>query len=543
MSNGIFKVPFPKNETPREYLPGSKEKKELKSALAALKSQDIQIPLIINGQEVFTANTGKCIIPHEKDHVLAVFHKAGEKEVNDAVIAALNAKKEWERMPWEQRAAVFLKAANLIAGPYRSLLNAATMLGQSKTIHQSEGDAICELADFFRFNAYYMNEIYTDQPNSTTLTWNRTEYRALEGFVFAVTPFNFTAIGGNLPCSPAMMGNVVLWKPSSTSVYSNYIIMKILKEAGLPDGVINFLPGSGSEIGNIVFKNPNLAGVHFTGSTNTFNEIWATIGKNIANYKTYPRIVGETGGKDYIFAHPSADKQAVATAIIRGAFEYQGQKCSAASRAYIPESMYAEIKENLIKTTAKIKMGDPADFTNFMSAVIDEKSFNNIISYIEYAKNSEDAEIIAGGNYDDSKGYFIQPTIIQAFDPMFRTMMEEIFGPVITLYVYEDEKLNETLELCDKNTEYGLTGAIFAQDRTAIIKMFEALYHSAGNFSINDKPTGSVVGQQPFGGARHSGTNDKAGSKLNLYRWISQMTIKENFMPDSDYSYPLMEEE
>lgn len=543
MSNGIFKVPFPKNETPREYLPGSKEKKELKSALAALKSQDIQIPLIINGREVFTQNTGKCIIPHEKNHVLAVYHKAAEKEVNDAVTAALNAKKEWERMNWEHRAAVFLKAANLIAGPYRSVLNAATMLGQSKTIHQSEHDAICELADFFRFNAYYMNEIYTDQPNSTTLTWNRTEYRALEGFVFAITPFNFTAIGGNLPTSPAMMGNVVLWKPSSTSILSNYIIMQILKEAGLPDGVINFLPGSGSEIGNILFKNPNFAGVHFTGSTKTFNEIWATIGENIANYKTYPRIVGETGGKDYIFAHPSADKQAVATAIIRGAFEYQGQKCSAASRAYIPESMYAEIKDNLIETTAKIKIGDPFDFTNFMSAVIDEKSFNNIVSYIEYAKNSEDAEIIAGGGYDDSKGFFIQPTIIQAFDPMFRTMTEEIFGPVITLFVYEDEKLDETLELCDKNTEYGLTGAIFAQDRTAIIKMFEALYHSAGNFSINDKPTGSVVGQQPFGGARRSGTNDKAGSKLNLYRWISQMTIKENFMPDSDYSYPLMEEE
>lgn len=543
MSNGIFKVPMPQNEAAHAYLPGSKEKKELKDMLSMLKNQHIQIPLIINGKEIFTGNTGECIIPHEKDHVLASFHKAGEKEIKDAIEAALGAKKEWENMNWEHRSAIFLKAANLITGPYRSLLNAATMLGQSKTIHQSENDAICQLADFFRFNAYYMHEIYKDQPNSTTTNWNRTEYRALEGFIFAVTPFNFTSIASNLPCTPAMAGNVVIWKPSSNSVYSNYIVIKILKEAGLPDGVINFIPGSGSEIGNIVLKDPNLSGIHFTGSTKTFNEIWSKIGENIANYKTYPRIVGETGGKDYIFVHPSAEAQAVATAIIRGAFEYQGQKCSAASRAYIPRSMYDEIKDRLIKITAEIKMGDPADFTNFMSAVIDETSFKNIVSYIEYAKSSGEAEIIAGGGYDDSKGYFIQPTVIQSYDPMFKTMREEIFGPVITLFVYEDEKLDETLELCDKNTAYGLTGAIFAKDRTAVIHMFEALYHSAGNFSINDKPTGSVVGQQPFGGARHSGTNDKAGSKLNLYRWISQMTIKENFMPDIEYTYPFMEEE
>ncbi len=543
MSNAIYKVPMPQNELAKTYLPGSKEKQELKEMLSVLQSQQIQIPCVIGGKEVFTGNTGNCIIPHKKDHVLAQFHKVGEKEIHDAIQAALSARKEWEQMSWEHRASVFLKAANLIAGPYRALLNAATMLGQSKTIHQSENDVICELCDFFRYNAYFMTEIYSDQPNSTTLIWNKTEYRALEGFVFAVTPFNFSAIAGNLPSTPAMVGNTVVWKPSSTSIYSNYFIMKILKEAGLPDGVINFIPGSGSAIGEIVLKHPELAGVHFTGSTDTFNSIWSTIGENIGNYKSYPRLVGETGGKDYIFVHPSADAQAVSTAIIRGAFEYQGQKCSAASRAYIPQSLYGEIKDRVMKICSEIKMGDPCDFRNFMSAVIDEASFKNIVSYIECAKASDEADIIAGGGYDDSVGYFIEPTVIRAYNPEFKTMLEEIFGPVITLYVYEEENLDETLKLCDQSTAYGLTGAIFAQDRTAIAHMLKSLYHSAGNLTINDKPTAAVVGHQPFGGARRSGTNDKAGSKLNLYRWISQMTIKENFMPDIDYVYPFMQEE
>ncbi|WP_066495088.1 L-glutamate gamma-semialdehyde dehydrogenase [Abyssisolibacter fermentans] len=542
MSNAYFKLEKPKNEPVFSYAKGSTKRIELKNKLKELKQKEIEIPLIIGGKEIKTGNTRQCVIPHDKNHVLATYHMAGEKEVKMAIEAAMKAKKEWDKMPWEHRASIFLKAAQLLAGPWRYTLNAATMLGQSKTAYQAEIDSACELIDFLRFNTYFMSEIYSDQTASSINTWNRLEYRGLEGFVFAVTPFNFTAIGGNLCISPAMMGNVVLWKPSHTAVYSNYLFMKLLQEAGLPDGVINFIPGAGSLIGNIVFDSEWFAGVHFTGSTGVFNTMWQSIGKNISKYRSYPKIVGETGGKDFVFAHNLADIDALSIALIRGAFEYQGQKCSAASRAYIPESIWPILKNKLIDEVSTIKIGDIDDFTNFMSAVIDKKSFDNIKSYIDYAKASDEAEIICGGECDDSIGYFVKPTIIVTTNPNFKTITEEIFGPVLTIYVYKDDALEETLKLCNESTPYGLTGSIFSQDRNAIIKMGNLLYYAAGNLYINDKPTGAVVGQQPFGGSRASGTNDKAGSKLNLLRWTNPRVIKETFNPAKDYKYPFMDE-
>ena len=543
MSNGYFQVKVPQNEPVLAYGPGSPEKASLKARLQAMRQETIDIPLIIGGKEVRTGRTGQCIEPHARGNVLATYHKAGEKEVQMAIEAALAAKKEWERMPWEHRLAIFLRAAELLAGPWRATLNAATMLGQSKTVFQAEIDSACELIDFLRFNAYYMTEIYQEQPASTADAWNRLEWRPLEGFIFAVTPFNFTAIAGNLPTSPAMAGNTVVWKPASAAVYSNYYVMKVLQEAGLPDGVINFIPGSGAEVGELVMKDLNLAGVHFTGSTEVFQGMWETVGQNLKNYKAYPRLVGETGGKDFIFAHASADVDALVTAIVRGAFEYQGQKCSAASRAYIPESIWPVVKEKLLAETATVKMGDVVDFTNFMGAVIDQNAFNTIKGYIDYAASSSEATILCGGKYDDKEGFFIEPTIIETFNPRFKTMEEEIFGPVLTVYVYDDDQLEEAAELCNTTSPYGLTGAIFARDRSAIVYLEEKLTHAAGNFYINDKPTGAVVGQQPFGGGRASGTNDKAGSKLNLLRWVSPRTIKENLIPPADYRYPFMQEE
>lgn len=542
MANGIFKVRKPQNEPILPYLPGSEEKKGLKEKLSELKGDQIEIPVIIGGKEIRTGKTGECIIPHDRNHVLATYHKAGESEIKLAVEVALEAKKKWERMPWEHRASVFLKAAELLAGPYRNLLNASTMLGQSKTAFQAEIDSACELIDFFRFNAYFMMELYGEQPESTPAYWDRLEYRPLEGFVFAVTPFNFTSIAGNLPSSPAMMGNVALWKPASTSVYSGYFLMKLFEEAGLPAGVINYIPGSGAQIGDIVLDHPELSGIHFTGSTAVFQHMWKTVGQNIAKYRGYPRIVGETGGKDFVFAHTSSDVKALVTALVRGAFEYQGQKCSAASRAYVPDTLWDEVRAGLEQEISTVKMGDVEDFTNFMSAVIDQNSFNDIKGYIDAAKESDQAEVIIGGGCDDSKGFFVEPTVILAKDPSFKTMVEEIFGPVLTIYVYPERKLNETLELCDKGSPYALTGAIFGQDRHALVEMEKALFQSAGNFYINDKPTGAVVGQQPFGGSRASGTNDKAGSKLNLIRWSSPRSIKETFCPSKAYAYPFMNE-
>ena len=495
MSNALFKVRYPENEPILSYLPGSKEKKELKEKLKELKKKKFEIPLIIGGKEVKTGNMGNCIIPHDKKHILGTYHKAGKKEISMAIKTAMKAKKEWQSLSWEHRASIFLKAAELLSGPYRALLNAATMLCQSKTVFQAEIDSACELIDFFRFNAYYMMEIYREQPDSTLASWNRSEYRPLEGFVFAVTPFNFTSIAGNLPSAPAMMGNVVLWKPASSAVYSAYFLMKLFKEAGVPDGVINFIPGNGSEVGKIVMSDPDLAGIHFTGSTAVFQNMWKTVGDNITKYKAYPRIVGETGGKDFIFAHSSAATKPLATAIVRGAFELQGQKCSAASRAYIPKSIWNEVKKYIAQDINTIKMGDPEDFTNFMSAVIDKAAYDKIKGYIDYAKKSKDAEIVFGGKYTDKKGFFIEPTVILAKKPDFKSMKEEIFGPVITIYVYDDKKFDDTLKLCDSTSPYGLTGAIFAQDRYAIEKMEKILFQSAGNFYINDKPTGAVVGQ------------------------------------------------
>lgn len=458
-----------------------------------------------------------------------------------AIEAALEARKKWADMPWEQRAAIFLKMADLLAGPWRATLNAATMLGQSKTVYQAEIDSACELIDFYRFNTYYMTQIMSDQPYSPAGMWNRVEYRPLEGFIFAVTPFNFTSIAGNLPTAPAIVGNVSLWKPASSSVYSGYWLMKLFEEAGLPKGVINYVPGSGGQVGNPVMASPHLAGIHFTGSTAVFQNMWKTVGDNISKMKYYPRIVGETGGKDFIFAHNSADVDALVVAALRGAFEYQGQKCSAASRMYVPKSIWGEFKEKFVAEVKKIKMGDVEDFTNFFSAVIDDAAFKSITEYIDYAKESKDAEIITGGNYDDSKGYFIEPTTIVTTDPMFKTMQEEIFGPVLTIYVYEDEKFDEALDLCDTTSPYALTGAIWAQDRYALIKMSDKLKNAAGNFYINDKPTAAVVGQQPFGGGRASGTNDKAGSAMNLMRWVSVRTMKETFDPPKDWKYPFMQ--
>ena len=545
MSNGIFSVPFPDNDPIRSYEPGSRDKAILKKRMQELKSQVLDIPIIIGGKEIRTGNTDTCVMPHKHSHILGNYHKAGKEEVNLAIEAALAARDAWAEMPWNERAAIFLKAADLLTTDYwRSTLNAATMLSQSKTAYQAEIDSACELVDFFRFNAYYAQQIYEEQPiHSPEGQWNRMEYRPLEGFIFAIAPFNFTSIAGNLPTSPALMGNVVLMKPASSAVYSGYWLMKLFMEAGVPDGVINFVPGSGSQVGNPVLASPDLAGIHFTGSTPVFQGMWKTVGDNIAKYKGYPRIVGETGGKDFVFVHKSADVDVVATAIVRGAFEYQGQKCSAASRGYIPKSMWEELKGKVISRLETVKMGDPEDFTNFMNAVIDKGAFETISDYIDYIKKADDAEIIFGGKCDDSVGYFIEPTFVVTTNPNFKTMEEEIFGPVFTLYVYEDDKYEETLRICDQTSPYALTGAIFGKDRSAVQLANKLLVNAAGNFYINDKPTGAVVGQQPFGGARASGTNDKAGSYLNLIRWVSPRTIKENFIPPTDYKYPFMEAE
>ena len=545
MSNGIFSVPLPSNDIIRSYAPGSKDKEILKKRIQELKSQVIDIPLIIGGKEIRAGNTDKCVMPHNHKHILGNYHKAGKVEVDFAIETALKARKAWAEMPWNERAAIFLKAADLLTTDFwRTTLNAATMLSQSKTVFQAEIDAACELVDFFRFNAYYAQQIYQEQPlHSPAGQWNRMEYRALEGFIFAVSPFNFTSIAGNLPTSPALMGNVVIMKPASSAVYSGYWLMKLFMEAGLPNGVINFVPGSGSQVGNPVLSSPNLAGIHFTGSTAVFQSMWRTVGSNIEKYKSYPRIVGETGGKDFIFVHKSADVDVVATAIVRGAFEFQGQKCSAASRGYISKSMWNELKEKLISQLKKVKVGNPEDFTNFMNAVIDKSAFETITGYIDYIKNAKDAEIVFGGNYDNSVGYFIDPTLVVTTNPNFKTMEEEIFGPVFTLFVYDDEKYEETLNLCNETSPYALTGAIFAKERNAVQLANKILVNAAGNFYINDKPTGAVVGQQPFGGGRASGTNDKAGSYLNLIRWVSPRTIKENFIPPTNFSYPFMEEE
>lgn len=539
MSNAIFRVPAPVNEPIRSYAPGTADRASLKRAIADLKSNQVDIPMFIGGQEVRTGKTVHIHPPHEIKHDLGVYHQGDATHVQMAIDAALQAKTQWENTPWEERAAIFLKAAELLAGPYRYKMNAATMLGQSKNPFQAEIDAACELIDFWRFNAAFMQQVYTDQPESAPGTWNRMEHRALEGFVFALSPFNFTSIGGNLPTAPAMMGNTVVWKTSNTQIYSAWVIMEILREAGLPDGVINLVHVSGSEAGKVIFAHPDFAGIHFTGSTEVFRTIWKTIGDNIHLYKTYPRIVGETGGKDFVIAHPSAEPKAVAVALSRGAFEFQGQKCSAASRAYIPANIWPKVKEYLVTDLATMKMGPIDDFSNFINAVIDEKAFDSISGYIARAK-ADGLEIIAGGNYDKTNGYFIEPTVILAKEPGYRTMCEEIFGPVLTVYVYDTDKWSETLQTVNSTSPYALTGAIFSGDRYAIVEATQALRHAAGNFYINDKPTGAVVGQQPFGGARASGTNDKAGSILNLIRWVSPRTIKENFNPPTDYRYPFL---
>ena len=530
------------NEPVKSYAPGTSEKAALKQALAQLSSEEWEIPLVIGGKEVRTGDTGKVVMPHDHHHVLATYHKAGEKEVQMAIDAAMKAHKDWSELPWVERASVMLRVAELLATKYRYLLNASVMLGQSKNPFQAEIDAPCELIDFLRFSTFYASQVYADQPYSEVGTLNRMEYRALEGFVFSLTPFNFTSIASNLNMAPAMMGNVAVWKPSTTALYSNYLLMKVFKEAGVPDGVVNFIPGKGSVIGKVITSSPDLAGFHFTGSTATFNTLWRQIGENLGHYKSYPKIVGETGGKNFIFAHPSADPLEVATAIVRGAFEYQGQKCSAGSRAYLPKSLWKQIKEYVGDMLKEIKMGDVQDFTNFINAVIDEASFDNIMGYIDHAKKSPDAEILFGGNGDKSVGYFVEPTVIQTTTPAFKTMVEEIFGPVITIYVYDDAKYEETLELCDRTSPYGLTGSIFAHDRYAIDKAFNKLRYSAGNFYINDKPTGAVIAQQPFGGSRASGTNDKAGGPLNLIRWTNPRCIKEALVPPTSYGYPFLGE-
>lgn len=542
MSKGVFQLPYADNEPVKSYAPGTPERDTLKGTLKAMKTNQVELPMVIGGKEVRTGNLHEIRPPHELGHLLGTWHHGGEKEVQMAIDAALNARPAWEAMPWEHRASIFLKAADLLAGPYRARLNAATMLGQSKNAFQAEIDSACELIDFFRFNVQYMYDIYHDQPESQPGMWNRMEYRGLEGFVFAVTPFNFTSIAGNLPTSPALMGNTVVWKPAQTQIYSAAVIMDLLRDAGLPDGVVNMVFAGGPETGNLVFNHPDFAGLHFTGSTGVFQHMWKTIGSNISRYRSYPRIVGETGGKDFVVAHPSADPKAVATALSRGAFEYQGQKCSAASRAYIPSNLWPEVKKALGDDLASFKMGNPEDFRNFINAVIDEKSFDSLSGYIDQAKK-DGQDILFGGKYSKKEGYYIEPTVILAKDPKYTTMCEELFGPVLTLYVYDEKRWAETLKLVDSTSPYGLTGAVFAQDRAAIAEASVALRHAAGNFYINDKPTGAVVNQQPFGGARASGTNDKAGSKWNLIRWASPRSIKETFAPPQDYRYPFMEGE
>jgi len=542
--SGFYKVPTAINETVLDYAPGSKEKLALKKALSEARNEVRDIPMYINGKEVRTGNTIAIAPPHDIHHQIGFFHKGEASHVTAAINAALAAKTNWENMPWEHRAAIFLKAAELLAGPYRAKLNAATMLAQSKNAYQAEIDSSCEFIDFLRFNVQYMSEIYGDQPSANSKgIWNRLEHRALEGFTFALTPFNFTAIAGNLPSCMAMMGNVVVWKPAFTQIYSAQVIMEIFIEAGLPAGVINLVYTSGPETGDIIFNHPDFAGLHFTGSTGVFRGMWNSIGANIDKYKTYPRIVGETGGKDFVMVHKSADVDTTVAALARGAFEYQGQKCSAASRAYIPSNLWTEIKEKLVAEIKTMKMGPTEDFRNFVNAVIDEKSFNKLAQYIDNAKKDPNAEIIVGGGYDKSKGYFIEPTIIVAQDPKYITMCDELFGPVLTLYIYPENEFEKTMDILDSTSEYALTGAIIAQDRYAINEATQKLRHAAGNFYINDKPTGAVVGQQPFGGSRASGTNDKAGSKANLLRWTSTRTIKETQVPAKDYRYPFLSEE
>ena len=543
MPKGAYKIPTPKNEPVLNYHPGSFERKALKEAIEEARSQVIDVPMYIGGEEITTDNKKLLSPPHDHQHALGHYHAGDASHVEQAINAALGAKEAWANLPWEHRASIFLKAADLLSGPYRAKINAATMLGQSKNVFQAEIDGACELIDFLRFNAWYMQHIYENQPDSSPGVWNRVEYRPLEGFIFALTPFNFTAIAGNLPSSAAMMGNTVVWKPATTQIYAARVIMEVFKAAGLPDGVINLIYVSGPVVGEVIFKHPDFAGLHFTGSTGVFQDIWKTIGENIHLYKSYPRIVGETGGKDFILGHKSADAKAFATAISRGAFEYQGQKCSAASRVYVPSNLWEKVKTYLLEDIGSFKMGGPEDFTNFVNAVIDEKAFDKISGYIEQAKNNPMNEVIAGGGYDKSKGYFIEPTVIVTQDPQSVTMCEEIFGPVVTIYVYQEERFEETLSLVDQTSPYALTGAVFAQDRYAIAFATRALTHAAGNFYINDKPTGAVVGQQPFGGARGSGTNDKAGSFLNLIRWVSPRTIKETFVPPADYRYPFLKEE
>jgi len=537
---GNFKVPIPKNEPVYDYIPGSADRAGIDKAIAELKSQKIDVPMIIGGQEIRVGNAIKITSPHDHSLELGQWYQGGKEQIELAIDTAMKAKKDWEFMPWEQKAAIFLKAADLLTGPWRYKINAATMLAHSKSIFQAEIDAVCELADFFRYNAYYAEQIFNMQPDNAKGIWDRLDYRPLEGFVFAVTPFNFVSIAGNLPTSPAIMGNTVLWKPASSVTYTAYMIMQILKEAGLPDGVINMVTARGVDVGEYVLKNPNLAGIHFTGSTAVFQTMWKTVGGNIANYRSYPRIVGETGGKDFIFVHNSANVEEVATAIIRGAFEFQGQKCSAASRSYIPKSMWPALKEKILADMKDVRMGGVEDVNNFVNAIIDKSAYNDIVAYIDYAKEADDAEFICGGNYDDSKGWFIEPTIIVTTNPKFKLIEEEIFGPVITLYIYDDNDFEKTLELCDSTSPYALTGAIFARDRQAVVTASDMLRHAAGNFYINDKPTGAVVGQQPFGGGRASGTNDKAGSLLNMIRWTSPRAIKENFIPPKYFKYPFM---
>lgn len=530
----------PTNEPILEYKPGSSERSSLEETIKVIKSCEWDLPMVIGGEEIFTANKQDMHPPHELRHTLGVFNKGDRNHVDLAIEAAMSAHRSWSSMAWHERAAIFLKAADLISGPRRALMNASTMLGQSKTIYQSEIDAVCELADFLRFNVFFMTQLYHDQPYSPSGVWNQMDYRPLEGFVFAITPFNFTAIAGNLPSAPALMGNTVVWKPAESQIFAAHFVMETFREAGLPDGVINLIYTDGPVAGDRIFKHPDFAGLHFTGSSDVFNLLWKTISDNLTQYKSYPRIVGETGGKDFVLVHATANPEEVTTALTRGAFEFQGQKCSAASRAYLPDSLWDEIRTSLLAQLDSIKMGSVEDFSNFVAAVIDEKAFDKITGYIEYARQAPDTEIIAGGGYDKTEGYFVEPTVILTTNPRFRTMEEEIFGPVLTIFVYEDNDFDEVIDLVDKTSPYGLTGSIFARNRKVIHEVTDRLRYAAGNFYINDKPTGAVVGQQPFGGARASGTNDKAGSILNLIRWVSPRTIKENFLPPQDYRYPFM---
>jgi len=543
MTNSIPQPPPPVNEPVRAYAPGSPEKRSLKERLDAMLGEEIEIPLLIGGREVRTGDTAQAVCPHDHGHVLATYHQAGAAEVEAAARAAAAAWRDWSETPWEERAGVFLKAAELLTGPWRDTLNAATMLNQSKTVYQAEIDSACELIDFWRFNPWFMRGLYADQPWSSPGVWNRVEYRALEGFVFAVSPFNFTSIGGNLPTAPALMGCTALWKPASTAVLSAYYIVKLLQAAGLPDGVINFLPGRANKVGDPALAHGDLAGLHFTGSTPVFRAMWKTIAETLPSYRSYPRIVGETGGKNFVLAHPSADVEALVAALLRGAFEYQGQKCSAASRAYVPRSLWDGVRERLVDELAAVRLGPPTDFRNFMAAVIDKPSFDRITGCIEHARSATEAEILFGGGADDREGWFVEPTVVVTSDPRFKLMQEEIFGPVLTVFVYEDNALDATVELVDTTSPYALTGCIFARGRHEIARLARALRHAAGNFYVNDKPTGAVVGQQPFGGARASGTNDKAGSMANLLRWTSQRAIKETFVPPTDWRYPFLGEE